>query len=44
MIEFLEKTEVIELRILSYHGTISSTELNTVIETVSKMNCSSDDD
>ena len=44
MIEFLEKTEVIELRNLSYNGTISSRELKHVIETVSKVNCSSDDD
>ena len=44
MIEFLEKTEVIELRKLSSNGTISSRELNDVIETVSKMNCSPDDD
>ena len=44
MIEFLEKTEVIELRNLSFNGTISSRELNHVIETVSKMNCSPDDD
>ena len=44
MIEFLEKTEVLELRNLSFNGTISSRELNHVIETVSKMNCSPDDD
>ena len=44
MIEFMEKTEVIELRNLSNNGTISSRELNHVIETVSKMNWSSDDD
>ena len=42
MIEFLEKTEVIQLRILSFNATISSRELNHVIETVSKMNCSPD--
>ena len=44
MIEFLEKTEVLELRNLSFNGTISSRELNHVIETVSRMNCSQDDD
>ena len=44
MIKFLEKTEVIELRNLSFNGTMSSRELNHVIETVSKMNRSPDDD
>ena len=44
MIEFLEKTEDKELRNLSFNETISSRELNHVIETVSKMNCSPDDD
>ena len=44
MVEFLEKTEVIERRNVSYNGTISFRELNHVIETVSKMNCSPDDD
>ena len=43
MIEFLEKTEVIELRNLSYNGTIKSRELNHVFETGSKINCSPDD-
>ena len=42
MIEFLEKIEVIELQNLSYNGTISSRK--HVIETVSKMNCSPDND
>ena len=44
MIEFLKKTEVIELRNLIYNGTISSRELNDVIETVSKMISSPDDE
>ena len=44
MIEFLEKTEVKELRNLSFNGTISLRELNHVIETVIKMNRSADDD
>ena len=44
MIEFLEKTEVMELRNFSHIGTISSRELNHVIETVSKMHCSPDVD
>ena len=44
MIEFLEKTEVKEMRNLSFNGTISSRELNHVIEKVSKMNCFPDDD
>ena len=35
---------VIELQNLSFNGTISSRELNHVIERVSKMNCSPDDD
>ena len=43
MIKFLRKTEVIALRKLSYNGTINSRELNNVIETVSKMNCSTYD-
>ena len=44
MIEFLEYTEVIELQNLSYNGTISSRGLKNRIETVSKMNCSTDGD
>ena len=44
MIEFLEKTEVIELLNLIYNGNFSSREVKHVIETVSKRNCSSEDD
>ena len=44
MMEFLKKTGVLDLRNLSYNGTISSTLLNHVLETVSKMKCSPNDD